>query len=257
MLLAVDIGNSNICFGVFDNDLIIAKFRLTTEAGQMSDEYLIKIRMMLEFYGIGCQDIKKCLIASVVPNVQQVITRAATRLFKNGSVSIVTQQDCGLQIKLPNPNEVGIDRLIDAMYALKQIVSCNVIVIDFGTAITFEVVLTDGSYEGGFILAGTNMCVKGLHQNTAKLPLIDPNFSIEEFTIGKTTKEAMLSGLTFSYRYIVKGFIQDIKKFYGLPFKVVATGGQASMICKGLDCVDIIDEDLTLKGINMISNIKI
>lgn len=227
MLLAIDIGNTNIVFGLFKGKKLVKTWRFPT--------YKYSLPQI--------KGLEQVIVCSVVPKIDRSIK---LKLKKKYGVDayFVNANNIPLKIKLKNKKEIGADRVVDAYAALK-LYGAPVIVVDFGTATTFDVVDEKGSYVGGLIAPGVYMARDALYLKTAKLPKVE--IKKPKLLIGNDTVSAMQSGLYYGYIALVEGMINKLKKA-----KVVATGGLAGLICKGTRVIDTIDKDLTLKGLYLI-----
>jgi type III pantothenate kinase len=238
MLLAIDIGNTNIVFGVFSGKKIVKQWRLPTPKTALKTFPVIK-------------GIDQILIASVVPALDKSLARQLSKKYGITPHFVTARNIPGIRLRMRNKNEVGADRVVDALAAYK-LYGGPAIVVDFGTATTFDVITAKGEYLGGAIAPGLLLARDALHARTAKLPLID--LKAPRHVIGKNTVEAIQSGLVFGYVAMVEGLIKHINSSFGIrhsAFRVVATGGLARLICKYTDVVDIIDDNLTLKGLQL------
>jgi len=234
MLLAVDIGNTNIVFGHFKGNKLVSKSRILTGAKIKVKSPILKVN--------------KILIASVVPDLNKIVSGKLQNIYKVKPL-FLRWQDIDINITLRNKGQIGIDRLVNA-FAAKKIYGYPAIIIDFGTATTFCALDRQGKYLGGAITSGLAISRDILHNRTAKLPFI--KIEKPKNAIGKDTKEAMRSGLYFGYIDMVNGMIKRFKDKLGKNAKVVATGGLAKLIASGTDKIDVVDQDLTLKGLELI-----
>lgn len=240
MLLAIDAGNTNIVFAVYS-----LKNGGQEQLEQCRIETTGNIPDTLNIIAQKYTDIKDVVVSSVVPNVNDAIEKSCTYLLKIDPV-FVTYQNAGIDIGLDKPEEIGADRLVNAVAVLAHYQSPAVIV-DFGTATTFDVIDVKGVYSGGAIAPGINLSLQALQQAAAKLPEI----AIEkpEKVIGGDTKEAMQSGIYWGYIGLIEGTLQRIAKEMGGKPYVIGTGGLASLFATGTDVIDTLDLDLTLKGL--------
>jgi type III pantothenate kinase len=239
MLLTVDVGNTNIVFGVFSGKKILASWRVETKSKTLYFQHVDnKAR----------NEIKSAIVSSVVPNIDQHLSRQIEETFGIKPV-FVSAKNIPIKIKMRDRAEIGADRLVNA-YAAKKLYGGAMIIVDFGTATTFCAVNARGEYLGGAIAPGIGLSKDALHYKTAKLPLID--FGVAKDVIGKNTKAAMLSGLYFGYVSLVEGMIKRFKAKVGKSAKVIATGGYSALIGKKARIFDIIDSELTLKGLRML-----
>jgi type III pantothenate kinase len=245
MMLAIDVGNTSASFGLFEGVKLAKVWRV--ETARLSEYQNTRLR------GSDGQNIREVRIASVVPKANKALRRRFPK------AKFVDYHDVGLKVKLKKPAEVGIDRLVNALAAVK-LYGAPAIIVDFGTATTFDVVSAKGEYLGGAIAPGIMLSRDILHERTAKLPKID--VKAPRHVIGQSTVEAMQSGLVLGYVAMVEGMVRRIKsKVQALPagrqgprskVVVIATGGLARLICKQTDVIDIIDENLTLYGLRLI-----
>ena len=237
MLLAIDIGNSNIVFGLFIGKKLAKTWRTETTK---------------PVYPKIAKKIDKIIIASVVPAINNKLSAAIKTKYKVLPHFITIKDFKGIKTALKNKNEIGADRIVDVFAAL-AIYGAPAIIIDFGTATTFDVIDANGTYLGGAIAPGITLSRDSLHEKTAKLPKID--IKAPKNVIGNSTLEAMRSGIVYGYVAMVEGMVRRIES--QIPktksrIKIVATGGLAELICKHTRVVDTIDKELTLKGLRMI-----
>ena len=247
MLLVIDVGNTNVVFAVFKGEILIEQWRISTDARRTADEYGVWLTQVLEHSKIARSEIKAAVVASVVPQSLFDLRQMAKRYFHCdllviGAPGIKT----GLGVKIDNPREVGADRLVNA-FAAWQRHKQALIVVDFGTATTFDVVSKDGDYVGGVIAPGVNLSLDALQKAAAKLP----NVAIQppEKVIGTNTIGAMQSGIYYGYAGLVEGIALRIKQEYGAPMKVIATGGLASLYAKACPVIEQLEPDLTIHGL--------
>lgn len=250
MLLAIDSGNTNIVFAIFDGDEIVAQWRSSTNPVRTSDEYAVWLTQLMATGNRKPADIKSVIIASVVPAALFHL-KALCRDYFHFEPMVVGEEgvDPGLEILTDRPEEVGADRLVNAVAAHRAFAGA-LIVIDFGTATTFDVVNAKGDYCGGAIAPGINLSLEALHLAAAKLPHVairDPGF-----VIGKTTVTAMQSGIYWGYVSLIEGMVARIQKEFGEPMTVVATGGLAPLFAGATDRIEHLVPDLTLKGLALI-----
>ena len=239
MLLVIDVGNTNIVFGLFAGKRMVNEWRYATDAYKIP-----KIKGKIE--GI--------VIASVVPLLNKYLREQLKKLFRVVPFFVSDGNVPDLIIRLANKKEIGADRVVNALAAYKLFKQATIIV-DFGTATTFDVVSAKGEYLGGAIAPGIRLAKDALYERTAKLPKI--KIVPPKNVIGKNTEQAMQSGLVYGYVAMIEGMIKRIKDKAKDKVKVVATGGLAPLICKYTSVVDKIDTKLTLKGLCMIGEIKL
>ncbi|HLD77020.1 MAG TPA: type III pantothenate kinase [Rickettsiales bacterium] len=246
MLLAIDIGNTNIVIGLYNKDLLTHRWRLISDVNKPIDDYAVDIIELFLTEKIDALKISGCIIASVVPSLSEKIKKAVAKFFA-GKILLIGEKNVKLyiKIKVKNKNEVGADRLINAIAAYKEF-GGNLIIIDFGTATTFDIVGKNGEYLGGVIAPGINLSLKALHDMTAKLPKIE--IKKQKNVIGKNTVEAMNSGVFFGYISLVEGLVIRIEKELKTKTKKITTGGLAPLFNKELKIKHHRD-NLTLDGL--------
>jgi len=251
MILAVDIGNTTVEFGFVDKNGLKKSYKLHSNLSKTSDDWLFDIRNILLVEKNPPQDF---VISSVVPQIEQRIIIAVEKLLGKKPKTIGKDLKVPIVNRYKNPEEVGIDRLINAFAAINK-VNPPVIVVDLGTAITFDVVNQKGEYEGGAIFPGIQSSINALFSKTSKLPMV--SFEESKRVVGKTTVESIQSGIFFGYCSLIDGMIKKISEEYKKSFNVILTGGNASLISKGLDIKHTLDEYLSLEGIYLIYTHKI
>ncbi len=250
MIIGIDIGNTTIEIGFIKNLNSIKSYKLSTDLEKTKDDWLLSITALLRIENIFLEEIENIFIASVVPQIEDKISHVFYRIFKKKPLFL------GRDIKIPiknlykNPEEVGVDRLLNAYSAVKKI-KPPLIVVDIGTAITFDIVNNEGAYEGGLIFPGIEASIDCLFKKTAKLPKIRLQYS--ENIVGKTTVESINTGILWGYISVVDGLVEKIEKFYGESFKIVITGGASELIAKGLKEGYILNRKLTMEGFFYIS----
>ncbi len=249
MLLAVDIGNSMVNLGVFDDDHLVANLRVSTDARRSADEYGLTLRDLLALNGVDHSSITDVCMCSVVPPLTGVFEELIQTYFKVDPLTVTAGVRTGLQISYDNPRDVGADRIVDAVAAL-ELYGPPIIIVDFGTATVFDAVSRDGVYLGGAISPGINVAAEALFLNTSQLRRVE--LVAPESAIGKNTTEALQSGLVLGYAGLVTGLVARFKKELGQDAKVVGTGGLASIMSKVADVFDDINPDLTLIGLRLI-----
>lgn len=250
MLLAIDIGNTNIVFGLYNKGQLLHKWRMISDVKKSPDDYAVDIIELFLTAKIDCLEVLGCIIGSVVPKLSDII-EAAVKKFFHGKILVVGKNiELDIKIDLKNKNEVGADRLINAIAAFQEF-GPNLIVIDFGTATTFDVIGDNGQYLGGAIAPGINLSLKALHEMTAKLPKI--SVQKQENVIGKSTVEAMNSGVYFGYLSLIEGMILRIENELKVKTTQIITGGLAEIFKEELK-IDNHRPNLTLEGLKMIYN---
>jgi len=257
MLLAIDSGNTNVVFAVFgvdgpDAGKVLGEWRSSTAANRTADEFGVWLSRVLEMEGIKPQDIAAAIIATVVPANLYALVQLCEKYF-DAKPLVVGEPgvELGIGIKLDNPEEIGADRLVNAVAAVERY-SMPLICVDFGTATTFDVIDADGDYAGGAIAPGINLSLEALHAAAAKLPRVAVERPAR--VIGTGTVSAMQSGIYWGYVAMIEGLVQRIKDEFaqsnpGQTMKVIATGGLARMFSKATDVIENTDNDLTLRGL--------
>lgn len=250
MLLVVDVGNTNITLGVFDGEELNGTFRMTTKLPRTSDEYGIELRQLIECQGIKNTDITDIIVASVVPDVMHSLGSAMIKYFGIKPMIVSAGIKTGIRVCTENPKQVGADRIVDAVAAY-QIYGGPVIVIDFGTATTYDIVGPDGTFEGAVIAPGIRTSAQALWGHAAMLPAIDIRKPAS--IMGKETVSSMQAGIVYGQIGQVEYIVKKIREESGyLDAKVVASGGLGNIIAKETDYIDYYDPQLTLKGLKMI-----
>lgn len=254
LLLAIDVGNTNIVFAIFNGENIIRTWRIATDAKRTSDEYGIIIKGLLDNSGLNINQIVDVIISSVVPQTMFAV-KGFCREYIGKKPLVVGEKKVkiGMKVDTDRPSEVGADRLVNAVAAYK-LCKTAAIVIDFGTATTFDVINSKGDYIGGLIAPGINLSLDALHRAAAKLPEI----AVEkpDNVIGRTTISAMQSGIYFGYLGLIEGIVAKIKKEYGKKMTVIATGGLAPLFASGTSEINILEPDLTINGLHYIYRIN-
>ncbi|HXM00063.1 MAG TPA: type III pantothenate kinase [Rhizomicrobium sp.] len=250
MLLAIDAGNTNIVFAVSEGAEIRAEWRAVTKTSRTADEYAVLLKELLDIQNLKFADIQAAIIATVVPAALFDL-RQLCRRFLNCEPLVIGDPDLdlGIGVHMDRPEAVGADRLVNAVAAHERYKGA-VIVVDFGTATTFDIVSATGDYEGGVIAPGVNLSAEALHQGAAMLPRVAVQRT--QSVIGKDTVPAMQSGLFWGYVGLIEGLITRIKEEYGQPMTVVATGGLATPFHRQTGVIDHLDPDLTIRGLIMI-----
>jgi len=250
MLLAIDAGNTNIVFAVIDADNIIAEWRMATDAKRTADEYGIWLLQVMNYEKIDPTAIKAAIMSSVVPQVNFAIKNLVRKYFACEILAVGEGSlNLGIEAKIERPKEVGADRLVNAAAAWQKY-GKPTIIVDFGTATTFDIVDDQGNYIGGVIAPGINLSLAALHQAAAKLP----NIAIERPSkvIGKDTLSAMQSGIYFGYVGLIEGIVKGIKAEYGKDMLLIATGGLAPLFAEATDLIDAVEPNLTIDGLKLI-----
>ena len=247
MLLAIDAGNTNIVFAVSDGKERKAVWRCKTDAARTADEYIVFLSQLCDHAKINFKSINHVIVSSVVPDINFPLRLMAFQAFGKKAKFIGKEiKDVGLKIKLDKPEEIGADRMVNAVAVLKYY-KAPAIVVDFGTATTFDVIDKSGAFCGGAIAAGVNLSISALHMAAAKLPKV--SVSRPRKTIGSNTVTAMQSGIYWGYVGLVEGMLKRISAEMKVKPLVIATGGLAPLFQGDIPLIQKIDDELTLKGL--------
>ena len=250
MLLAIDAGNTNIVFAIYEGDQVKGQFRASTKDTRTADEYYVWLAQLMQLEGFDPKAVDAAIIACVVPQALFNLRRLCAKYFKQTPLVIGDPDvDVGIEINTDRPSAVGADRIVNALAAHRDY-GGDLIIIDFGTATTFDIVGARGSYEGGIIAPGVNLSMEALHLAAAQLPRV----AIErpQAVIGKDTVPAMQSGVYWGYVGLIEGLLTRIKAEFGMPMKVVATGGLSNLFRQNTLMIDNLDNDLTIRGLRYI-----
>jgi type III pantothenate kinase len=249
MLLVIDAGNTNTSLGVFNEAELVAHWRLTTARSRTVDEYGVHARNLFELAGIDFNAISAIAIASVVPPLNYTLKTMAETYFHVTPLFVDQDIDTGLRILYEPASDVGADRIVDAVAAIQKY-GAPCIVVDFGTATTFNAINAEGQYVGGAITPGIMISSEALFARTAKLPRVD--IRRPQSVIGSSTITAMQSGLYHGFVGLVDGVLRKMIEEIGGSPRVIATGGLASLIATGSEFIELVDETLTLEGLRLI-----
>lgn len=249
MFLAIDCGNTNAVFGLHDGERWRAVWRISTDPSRTADEYAAALHGLFRLENLRLAEVDACVVSTVVPQSIFHFRNLSRRHFGFEPIIVQDVHGLGVPIRLDNPKEVGADRLVNAIAAYEAH-GGPLIIIDSGTATTFDVISADGAFEGGVIAPGINLSLKALHEAAAKLPRIA--IAPPPGAIGKNTIHAMQSGVYWGYIELIEGMVRRIREEYGAPMKVVATGGVVSLFEGRSRCIDVFDHDLTLRGLLLI-----
>jgi len=249
MLLCIDIGNTNMKFGLFEGDRLRAHWRIATDRAKLSDEYAMLLLNLFASERLRTDDVTGCAISSVVPPLTPAFTEVARRYLKQEPIIVGPGVRTGLCIRTDQPAEVGADLIVSAV-AARQMYGAPVIVIGFGTATTFGAVSAQGDYVGVAIGPGVGTGAEALFRFAAKLPQVE--LVKPPHAIGKNTIHSMQSGLIFGFAGLVEGLVKRMRAELGAHARVVATGGLAELIAAETDVIEIVEPDLTLIGLRLI-----
>lgn len=250
MLLAIDVGNTNIKYGVYDNDKLIASFRVSSRLSRTADEYGSVLVNLLATSGLSKKDIDGVIMSSVIPSLNYTLCHMCEFFFGITPMMIGPGVKTGLNIKADNAKEVGADIIVNSVSAFNKY-GGPIVVIDFGTATTFDVISADFELLGVIIAPGIKTSLEGLVSNTAQLPMIE--LDAPKTVIGKNTKHCMQSGIIFGFAGLVDNILFKIRKELGIDdINVVATGGLGEIIAKEVKSIKKVDRTLTLDGLNVI-----
>lgn len=247
MLLAIDTGNTNTLFAIHDGKGWAVEWRIATDPTRTADEYAVWFHQLLAMQNLGFKDITDCVISTVVPQSLFNVRNLARRHLKVDPIIVGENDvDIGIGVRIDNPEQVGADRLVTTLGAVQRYKG-NLIIIDSGTATTFDVVSEDRCFEGGIIAPGINLSVKALHEAAAQLPRIEIKKPAR--VVGKNTVEAMQAGIFWGYIGLIDGLVERIKKEDGRTFTVIGTGGVASLFEGASATIDHYDSQLTIDGL--------
>lgn len=247
MLLAIEQGNTNTLFAVHDGKEWIRQWRSATDSTRTADEYAVWLSQLLGMAGLQLGVLDACIISSVVPQSLFNLRNLSRNYLRVEPTVIGENADLGMEIRIDKPSEAGADRLVNAIGA-HVVYPGDLIVIDSGTATTFDVVAADGGMEGCAIAPGINLSMEALHSAAAKLPRIAIQRPQQGHAIGKDTVSAMQSGVFWGYIAMIEGLVQRIKMEWGKPMTVIGTGGVASLFHGATAAIDHFDRDLTIRG---------
>jgi type III pantothenate kinase len=247
MLLAIEQGNTNTLFAIHDGSSWQAEWRTATESTRTADEYAVWLLQLLSLQKLSLDDITACIISSVVPQSIFNLRNLSRRYLKVEPMVIGENVDLGMDVRITKPSEAGADRLVNAVGA-HSLYPGDLILIDSGTATTFDVVSADGAFEGGVIAPGINLSMQALHDAAAKLPRVAIQRPPGDIVIGTDTVSAMQSGVFWGYIALIEGLVARIKAEWGRPMTVIGTGGVASLFEGATTAIDHFDPDLTITG---------
>jgi len=248
LLLVIDVGNTNTVFGLYEECSLVADFRVETRRNRTGDEYYTLLEPLIRRSGYVLGDVKAIVVSSVVPRSVYPLSRMSRAITGEDPVTVDHAMDVGLKLKYHRPEEMGADRLVNAATAYRRFGGC--VVVDFGTATTFDVVSSEGVYLGGCITPGVSISMDALFAYASRLPTVE--VSRPERAIGRSTEEAMQSGVYFGYVAMVDGLVERLRNEAGMIGEVVATGGLAKLIARDSSTISKVEPNLTLEGLAML-----
>jgi type III pantothenate kinase len=257
MILAVDVGNTNVVFALVDGGEIKARWRIATDPRRTADEYAVWLHQLLELEGFSREDVEGVIIGTVVPRALHNLEVLSEKYFRK--TPIVAGQGAAtwpLQLDVDEPQNVGADRALNAIAAHAKYPG-DLLIIDFGTATTFDVVSSTGAYTGGIIAPGINLSLDALVSAAAKLPRIAIEAPQSDSVVGRTTQSQMLIGIYWGYVAMLEGLTDRVKREIDRPVTVVATGGLATLFDKHTSVFDAIEPDLTIQGLSLLYDIAL
>jgi type III pantothenate kinase len=246
MLLAIEQGNTNTLFAVHDGGKWVAQWRAGTEPNRTADEYAVWLSQLLAMGGLSMGVMDACIISSVVPQSLFSLRNLARRYLHLEPLVVGENVDLGIEVRIEKPSEAGADRLVNAIGA-HTMHEGALLIVDSGTATTFDLVAADGAFEGGVIAPGINLSVQALHDAAARLPRVA--IQKPSHVIGKDTVAAMQSGIFWGYVSLIEGLVARVKAEYGAPLTVIGTGGVSSLFQGATEAIDRFDPDLTIHGL--------
>lgn len=246
MLLVVDVGNTNTVLGLFDQAILLHSWRIRTDHSRTDDEYAMLINDLMDFYKMRLNDIDDVIISCVVPPMLDALMRMSRKYLASEAYVVNADLKTGMPIRYDNPQEVGADRIVNAVAAYKRNPQ-SLIIVDFGTATTFDYISAEGEYCGGAIAPGLGISADALHSQASKLPRVA--LTVPPSVVGKNTVNSMQAGLLYGYVGLVDGLVRRIQREVGGSPKVIATGGLAEHIAKASETIDEVDLMLTLDGL--------
>lgn len=248
MLLVIDVGNTNIVLGAFDGPTLVEHWRIST-VSRTTDELGLLFLQLLQHHGVPVAALEGCIISCVVPSVLYTIEKACRRYLSLEAIVVGRGMRTGMRVRTDNPREVGADRIVNAIAALDEH-AAPLVVVDFGTATTFDIVSPEGDYVGGAIAPGLRISADALFERTAMLPRVE--LERPPKAIGTNTVRSMQSGLFWGYVGLVDGLARRCKEEMGVRATCIATGGLANLVGRACDEIDLVDEHLTLKGLRLL-----
>lgn len=249
MLLVIDVGNSNTVLGIYQGEQLVKDWRVGTDKYRTVDEYAMLVNDLFRLSDLSFADLSDVIVSCVVPPMLNIIEGLCKQYFQLQPYVVGPGIKTGMPIQYDNPREVGADRIVNAVAAYEQC-RCALIVVDFGTATTFDVISAEGGYRGGAIAPGVGISAEALFERASKLPRVE--FSRPPQIIAKNTVNSMQAGIFYGYVGLVEGIVSRMKKELGTEVKVIATGGLAGPIATATDSIDQVEPLLTLQGLRIL-----
>ena len=250
MLLALDVGNTNVTIGIFDGEQVVATWRIATDMERLADEYAVLLLGLLRTADVEVGAIDQAVMASVVPDLAPIFEQLCQRYFGVTPLVVGTGTRTGIRVLYDNPREVGADRIVDVVAALHLYGPPPLIIVDFGTATVFDAVSADGEYLGGAIAPGIGIASEALFERAAKLYRVE--LERPKTAIGKNTVASIQSGTLYGYVGLIEGMVARFKRELGSQARVIATGGWANLLAKETHVFDAVDLNLTLTGLRLV-----
>ena len=248
-ILVVDVGNTNICLGIQDGRRLRVSWRIRTDPGQTQDEFFVTLAQLMQTHSMERGDLVGAVVASVVPPLLDVVVGSIRRRFDVPVLTVGPGLKTGIRIRMDNPREVGADRIVNALAAV-ELCPGGAVVVELGTATTFDCVSPDGEYLGGIIAPGINISAEALVRRTAKLPEV--TIEKPEKAIGKNTESSMQSGIFYGYVALIDGLVDRIRDELDFDPVIVATGGHSAELASASRTISRVEPDLTLLGLALI-----
>jgi type III pantothenate kinase len=249
MLLVVDVGNTNIVYGLFEGEALVHQFRVESARGRTSDEYAVQLHALLAMHGLDAKAVDAAIIACVVPSLSEPMIQLVKRGFGRDALVVGPGIRTGMAILIENPREVGADRIADAVAGFDK-AKGGVVVVDFGTSTNFDCVTPKGEYLGGVLAPGLQISADALFTRAAKLSRVE--IALPPKVVGRSTVHAMQSGIIYGYVGLVDGLVERILAEVGFPCAVIATGGLSSLIAPLSKTIGEVDDHLTLTGLRIL-----
>lgn len=249
MILVIDVGNTNIVLGVYRGKELLHHWRLSTNRSATVDEYGLNIHNLFQYAGVKVEEISGVIISSVVPPLMRTLEQLCLKYVRKSPLVVGPGVKTGLNIRYENPREVGADRIVNAVAGIEKY-GAPLIIVDFGTATTFDYIDAGGNYLGGAIVPGIGISTEALYQRAAKLPRIE--LARPKSVIGRNPVTSMQAGIIFGYAGQVDGIVTRIRAEFGVQPRVVATGGLAELIAAESETIEEVDPLLTLEGLRLI-----